>query len=208
MSEASADPAQLPHDARRAIAALLTNRFISRTQNGPAWQAILTYESEIREHLANMFLMLDIDREYEVAFKRQDPSENAPRVLRRDKPLSRDASLLLIHLRTEHLYADSLDEPVMITRAQVIEFLRRFREDDDGDEARLERRADAALNAVVDVRLLSQSPDAAYLYTVSPAIVPLINEDVLTRFESYFDRAGRASARPEVAPQARETNHA
>ena len=115
----------LPAAARRVLATLLTNRFITRSRNRSAWDALLAYENEIRERLADMFLLLVVDRDYEVAFKRQDPAEDAPRLLRRDKPLHRDASLLLIHLRKEHTYTDATDDPVVITRVQVAEFLPR-----------------------------------------------------------------------------------
>lgn len=184
---------RLPTAARRALATLLTHRFITRSRNRSAWDALLTYEDEIRERLADLFLILVVDRDYEVAFKRQDPAEDAPRLLRRDKPLHRDASLLLIHLRKEHTYTDATDEPVVITRAQVAEFLRPFREDGDGDEARFERRVDAAIHAVDELKLLTSDPDADYLFTVSPAVVPLISADELMRFEQYFIRAAEAA---------------
>ncbi|WP_433221054.1 DUF4194 domain-containing protein [Dactylosporangium sp. CS-047395] len=184
---------QLPHAARRALATLLTNRFITRSRNRSAWEALLTFEHEIRERLADMYLLLVIDRDYEVAFKRQDPAEDAPKLLRRDKPLHRDASLLLVFLRKEHTYLDATDEPVMITRTQVAEFLRPFREYDDGDEARLERRADAAIRAVAELRLMTPNPDADYLFTVSPAVVPLIGVDEVMRLERYFVEAAQAA---------------
>jgi hypothetical protein len=183
----------LPAAARRALATLLTNRFITRSRHRSAWDALLAYENEIRERLEDMFLLLVVDRDYEVAFKRQDPAEDAPRLLRRDKPLHRDASLLLIHLRKEHTYTDATDDPVVITRAQVAEFLRPFREDGDGDEARFERRVDAAIRTVNELKLLTQDPDADYLFTISPAIVPLIGADEMMRFEQYFTRAAEAA---------------
>ena len=140
-----------------------------------------------------MFLLLIVDRDYEVAFKRQDPAEDAPRLLRRDKPLHRDASLLLIHLRKEHAYTDATDDPVVITKAQVAEFLRPFRDDGDGDEAKFERRVDAAIRAVDELKLLTQDPDADYLFTVSPAVVPMIGADEMMRFEQYFNQATEAA---------------
>ncbi|BCB84897.1 DUF4194 domain-containing protein [Phytohabitans suffuscus] len=183
----------LPTAARRALTSLLTHRFITRSRNRSAWEALLAYENEIRERLADMYLLLIVDKDYEVAFKRQDPAEDAPKLLRRDKPLHRDASLLLIHLRKEHTYTDATDDPVMITRAQVAEFLRPFREDGDGDEARFERRVDAAIRAVAELRLLTPDPDADYLFTVSPAVVPLIGVDEVMRMERYFVQAATAA---------------
>ncbi len=196
---------RLPGAARRALTTLLTNRFITRSRNRSAWDALLTYESEVRERLADMYLLLVVDKDYEVAFKRQDPADDAPVLLRRDKPLPRDASLLLIHLRKEHTYTDATDDPVIITRAQVVEFLRPFREEGDGDEARFDRRVDAAIRAVAELKLLTPDPDAEYLFTVSPAVVPLIGADEMTRMERYFVQA--ASGAPTVAadPDGEET---
>jgi hypothetical protein len=182
---------QLPAAARRALAALMTNRFVTRARHRPTWNALLAYEDEIRERLADMFLLLVLDKEYEVAFKRQDPAEDAPRVLRRDKPLPRDASLLLVHLRKEHMFIDAIDDPVVITRAQIAEFLHPFRQDGDGDEAKFERRVDAAIRAVDELGLLTQDPDAHYLFSVSPAVVPLIGADELMRMEQYFIQAAK-----------------
>ncbi|MBM0232489.1 DUF4194 domain-containing protein [Micromonospora sp. STR1_7] len=190
---ASPDGSRLPAPARRALATLLTNRFITRSRNRAAWEALLAYENELRERLADMYLLLIVDKDYEVAFKRQDPAEDAPKMLRRDKPLHRDASLLLIHLRKEHAYIDATDDPVVITTAQVAEFLRPFREDGDGDEAKFERRVDAAIRAVAELKLLTSDPDADYLFTVSPAIVPLIGADEMMRMERYFLQAARAA---------------
>lgn len=188
---------QLPTAARRALTTLLTKRFITRSGNRSAWDALLTYETEIRERLADMYLLLIVDKDYEVAFKRQDPADDAPRLLRRDKPLHRDASLLLIHLRKEHTYTDATDDPVMITRAQVAEFLRPFREDGDGDEAKFERRVETAIRAVAELKLLTPDPDADYLFTVSPAVVPLIGADEVMRMERYFGQAAAEATLPE-----------
>lgn len=189
---------RLPTAARRALTSLLSHRFITRSRNRSAWEGLLAYEDEIRERLADMYLLLIVDKDYEVAFKRQDPAEDAPKLLRRDKPLHRDASLLLIHLRKEHTYTDATDDPVMITRAQVAEFLRPFREDGDGDEARFERRVDAAIRAVAELRLLTPDPDADYLFTVSPAVVPLIGVDEVMRMERYFIQAATAAGVTEA----------
>ncbi|WP_433476490.1 DUF4194 domain-containing protein [Spirillospora sp. CA-142024] len=188
---------RLPMAARRALATLLTHRFITKSNNRPVWEALRAYQAEIEERLADLFQVLVIDLDYEVAFKRQTPAEDAPRLLRRDKPLSRDASLLLIHLRKEHTYTDATDDPVVITRAQVAEFLRPFREDGDGDEAKFDSRVSAAIRAVGELKLLTRDPDADYLFTVSPAIVPLLGADEMMRFERYFIQAAEAAGEVE-----------
>jgi hypothetical protein len=190
------DQTGLPLRARRVLAKILTSRFLTRANDKKAWEDLLAHESEIRERLADMFLVLEMDRELEVAFKRQDPREGVLKMLRKDKPLSRDASLLLVHLRKEYLFTDG---SVQITREEVAEFLRPFRADGDGDDARVEARTKQAINALEDLRLLTKVAGADYLYQASPVIVPLVGSDELQRIERYFlDQAHGVDTTPEV----------
>lgn len=185
-----------PDGARRALVVLLTNRFITRTRNRAVWDILRGYEDEIRDRLADLYLTLEIDPDNGVAFKRQIMEEDTPRILRKDRPLSRDASFLLIFLCQECAHADTQDELVVITRAQVDEFLSAYRQDDDGDQAKFDRRVTAAIRQLQDLRLLNQDPDADYLYTISPVVVPLVGVDELTRLEAAY-RLGAGTAAVE-----------
>jgi hypothetical protein len=181
---------QLPETARRALVTLLTSRHISAARHRAAWEGILAFESDVRARLNEMYMDLIIDHEAGVAFKRQQEGDDVPRVLRREKPLTRDASFLLIFLRREYAYADPDAGPVMITRDQIGEFLRPYREDGDGDDARFSRRVDAAINALVRPwQLLEPDPAADYLYVISPVIVPLVGVDEMHRLGEAFRQA-------------------
>jgi hypothetical protein len=187
----------LPEAGRRTLVSLLMNRYISRGRHRAAWEGILAYESELRDRLNEMYLDLVIDREAEVAFKRQQDGEDIPRVLRREKALTRDASFVLIFLRREYAFADPGDGPVVITREQIGEFLRAYREDGDGDDARFSRRVDAAINTLIKPwQVLEADPAADYLFTVSPVIVPLVGADEMRRFEDAFRKAAADSGTP------------
>lgn len=194
----------MPEAARRAMVALLTSRFLTRSQNRPTWDSLLAYEQEIRERLTDLFLELVIDPDLGVAFKRQSAEEDAPKVLRREKPLSRDASFLLIFLRQEYAYAAG-DGPVVVNRSQIEEFLRAYREEGDGDRAKFERRVTSAIRALDELKLLLADPDADYLFTVSPIVVPLIGVDELIRIEAAYQRgvveAGTETAAREDHPR-------
>lgn len=176
----------LPRRASTALVTLLTSRFITRARHPDAWEGLLAYESDLRGRLAELFLDLVVDRDHEVAFKRQSGEDGVPVLLRREKPLSRDATFLLIHLRREHAYSDAGDEPVTITRDQVAEFLGRFHDDDANDEVRAHRRVSAAIAAVERLGLLDQAQEDDELYVVSPAIVPVVTTTELARFERVF----------------------
>ena len=186
------DPAgnRLPEPGRRALVSLLMNRYVSRTRHRIAWEGILTYENDLRARLDEMYLDLIVDHEAEVAFKRQQDGDDVPRMLRREKALTRDASFVLIFLRREYAFADPDDGPVMITRDQVGEFLRAYREDGDGDDARFSRRVDAAINALIKPwQILEPDPAVDYLFTISPVVVPLVGVDEMRRLEAAFRQA-------------------
>lgn len=50
-----------------------------------------------------------------------------------------------------------------------------------------------AIRAVEELKLLTQDPDADYLFSVSPAIVPMIGADEMMRFEQYFRQSAEAA---------------
>jgi hypothetical protein len=188
---------RLPEQARRALVSLLMNRYVSRARNRTAWEGILSFEEDLRARLDEMYLDLVVDQEAEVAFKRQQDGEDIPRVLRREKALTRDASFVLIFLRREYAFADPDDGPVVITREQIGEFLRAYREDGDGDDARFSRRVDAAISTLCRPwQILEPDPAVDYLFTVSPAIVPLVGADEMRRFEEAFRRAATGPEPP------------
>jgi len=190
---------RLPEPARRALVSLLMNRYISRARHRIAWEGILTSENDLRARLDEMYLDLVVDHEAEVAFKRQQDGDDVPRVLRREKALTRDASFVLIFLRREYAFADPDDGPVMITRDQIGEFLRAYREDGDSDDARFSRRVDAAINALIKPwQILEPNPAVDYLFTVSPVVVPLVGVDEMRRLEAAFRKA---AAGPESSPR-------
>lgn len=181
---------RLPDPARRALVSLLMNRYVSRTRHRAAWEGILTYENDLRARLDEMYLDLIVDQEAEVAFKRQQDGDDVPRVLRREKALTRDASFVLIFLRREYAFADPDGGPVVITRDQIGEFLRAYREDGDSDDARFSRRIDAAINALIKPwQILEPDPAVDYLFTISPVVVPLVGVDEMHRLEAAFRQA-------------------
>jgi hypothetical protein len=203
---------RLAEPARRALVSLLMNRYVSRSRNRAAWEGILTFENDIRARLDDMYLDLVVDQEAEVAFKRQQEGDDVPRVLRREKALTRDTSFVLVFLRREYAFADPDDGPVMITHEQISEFLRTYREEGDGDDARFSRRVDAAINTLIKPwQILEPDPAADYLFTISPVVVPLVGVDEMHRFEAAFREAaaGLESSPPPVADitgSAREGN--
>ncbi|QGF22855.1 DUF4194 domain-containing protein [Raineyella fluvialis] len=198
---APADPEVLPDQARRALATLLTSRYITRSGHPAAWEGLIDNEPRIRARLADMFLDLVIDHEHDVAFKRQVDDPDAPIVLRREKPLGKDATLLLVHLRQLHAFTDAADAAVAITLNEATDFLARFRDPSDTDEAGFQRDVETALRGVERLGLLRPDPDVPDTWVVSPAVVALVTPDRLAAIRDQMQvLAGGERSAPETAP--------
>lgn len=191
----------LPDEGRRALVSLLTNRYVTRSRNVSAWKGLVDFESQIRARLADLYLSLELDLERGVAFKRQVDIEDGPRLLRREKQeLSRDASLLLLHLVQECALSTSASDTV-VTTEQVGEFLRTFRSDRDNDERGFERRVSAAINALVKPwNLLVPDPVLENTFTVSPVVPVLLGVDEITRLEGIYRAAVQSPDDDEAQP--------
>jgi hypothetical protein len=191
---------ETPFEIRRAVVTLLTSRFITRVDDPETWTTVTRHEAEIRSRLDDLFLTLIVDHDYDVAFKRQNGEDGVPILLRRESRLSRDASFLLIFLRREHAFTDALDEPLVIDRGQVVEFLSRFHDDAAKDEVKSDARAGRALAALERLKLVTELPDDPASFLVSPAVVPLVSTNELAHFEQLFLEAA-ASPRPADADE-------
>lgn len=180
----------LPDAGRRALVALLSNRVLMRSRNAIAWKGLVDHEPEITDRLADLYLNLAIDHDRGVAFKRQMDIDGAPRLLRREnKELSRDASLLLLHLTQQCAYGDPTSDPV-VTSEQIGEFLRTFRGDHDNDEQRFERRINAAINALTKPwNLLIPDPAAEGTFTISAVVPMILGVDEVLRLEGIYRAA-------------------
>lgn len=199
-SETGDDDSRFPAQARRAYITLLNSRFISRARHRVAWEGLISWELEIRQRLSELYLDLEIDHDAEVAFKRQQDRDDVPRLLRRDRPLSRDASFVLLFLRREYAFVDAANGPVVVTTEQIGEFLRAFKQDGDLNDARFTRRVNAAIAALVKpLQLLTPDPAADYMFTVSPVVTSLIGSEEIQALEAAF-RAEAQSARGENEP--------
>lgn len=201
------DESLLPESARRALVSLLTNRYIWRDRNRAAWEGITTFEDDVRSRLAEMYLDLEVNRDFGVAFKRQQQGDGVPKLLRRDRALSRDASLVMLMLFREFTFADQSDGPVVVTRDQISEFLRAYREEGDANDAAFSRRVDAAISPLVKPwQILEPDSSVDYLFRVSPVVVPLLGVDEITRLEQAYRRG--ASAAAQAIETGSSLNHA
>lgn len=192
---------RLPEEARRVLTRILSQRFITRTRaHDDEWAALLAWRPEITDRLADLYFQLHIDPEAGVAFKRHTREEGAPRsLLRQERPLSRDASFLLLMLRQEAELSDPDDDRRVVSRTQFEEFLRAYREDEGQDEARFAARVTSAAKELDEFGLIHPDKDADYLYLVSPALVPLVGLEEIEGLRAAYERGLRAAEPDSLA---------
>lgn len=96
------DEGGLEQAQRRALVAIVKNRFITADSHPKEWRALVANPRPIRSRLNDLFLDLHLDVDRQVAFKRQAVPEAGNRfpTLLHDTAWSREETILLVFLRT------------------------------------------------------------------------------------------------------------
>lgn len=172
------DEGRLSLDQRRTLVALLKNRYIGPSRHPVEWRTLLESESLFRGRLNEMFLELQIDLGYEVAFKRQARPESGrpfPTLLH-DVSYTREETILLVFLRTR-LRSERAGgaQNVVVDHDELVEYVATFRPahatDLAGDRARTERAIEKLLAAKILLR--STDPKRHRLSPVLEVLLPL-----------------------------------
>jgi len=185
------DEGGLAYAERHALVTLLKQRFVSARTHPRDWAVLIDNERVLRSRLNDLFLDLAIDREREVAWKRQATSETGSRfpTLLYDAAWSREETLVLIHLR-DRLRAGlaSGDARVFIDRDDVLDYVVSFRPAHATDEAGDEKRARNAVASVVKAGLLigALGDDR---FEISGAVEPLLPIELLQELLEALQRA-------------------
>ena len=176
---------------RQTLVTLLKQRFISARTHPRDWPVLIEHERLLRGRLNDLFLDLMIDRDREVAWKRQAVSESGARfpTLLHDTAWSREETLVLVHLRDRYRAGRAAgDARVFIDREDVVDHIASFRPPHATDESGDEKRARAALASVVKSGLLIGAVGDER-YEISEAIEPLLPLDLLAELLSALREA-------------------
>ncbi|MFS3130605.1 DUF4194 domain-containing protein [Nocardioides sp. Bht2] len=188
------DEGELAFAERQVLVTLLKQRFISARTHPREWRVLTEHERLLRSRLNDVFLELQIDRDREVAWKRQAVSETASRfpTLLHDTSWSREETLVLIHLR-DRLRAGQAggESRVFVDRDDVLDYIESFRPGHATDVAGDVKRAKNAVLAVAKAGLLI--PTAADdRYEISEAVEPLLPLDLLKELLAALHEANTA----------------
>ncbi|GAA1492721.1 DUF4194 domain-containing protein [Curtobacterium herbarum] len=173
------DEGRLDEPQRRALVALLRHPYVSARTHADEWRAVLDAEHQLRSRLNDLFLELHVDRDREVAFKRQARSESTRRgfpTLLRDAPYTREETIVLVYLRMR-LRADARPGPdqVVVDRAEILGHVSGFRPATATDRTRDEARVAKAIERLVTARVLlkTSDPDRFRIASVIEVLLPL-----------------------------------
>jgi Domain of unknown function (DUF4194) len=192
------DEGGLEYAERRALVALLKQRFISARTHPRDWQAVTENERVIRSRLNDLFLELQIDPVREVAWKRQAVPETGHRfpTLLHDVAWSREETVVLVHLRDRFRAATAAGEGrVYVDRDDVVEYVAGFRPPHATDAAGDEKRARNAVASVNKAGLLIGSPTDDR-FEISEAIESLLPLELLKELLVSLQQTNE----PEPAP--------
>jgi hypothetical protein len=173
------DEGRLDDRQRRALVALLRNSYVSARTHADEWRAVLDAEYQLRSRLNDLFLELHVDRDREVAWKRQARSESQRRgfpTLLRDVPYTREETIVLVYLRMR-LRADTRPGPdqVVVDRSEILGHVAGFRPATATDRTRDEGRVAKAIERLVTARVLikTSDPDRFRVASVVEVLLPL-----------------------------------
>ncbi|SEC93805.1 protein of unknown function [Nocardioides exalbidus] len=193
------DEGGLEYGQRRALVTLLKQRFISARTHPRDWAVLVEHERLLRSRLNDLFLDLQVDREREVAWKRQATSETGGRfpTILYDAAWSREETLVLVHLR-DRLRAGlaSGDARVYIDREDVVAYVASFRPSHATDVAGDEKRARNAVASVVKSGLLIPT-GSDERFEISEAVEPLIPMELLQELLAALLAATSSGVAPE-----------
>jgi hypothetical protein len=158
-------------DLSQAVTHLMKG-VVYRDSHEKAWRHLLALQSQVRDYVAVLGLLVVIDEAEGYAFLRQRPADDPdepnplPRLIPR-RSLSFHVSLLLALLRKKLAEFDAHggDSRLMLSREQVTEMIRVFLPP-TSNEARLTDQIDAHINKAVEYGFLRQAKNTEQVYEV------------------------------------------
>jgi len=194
------DSGELPLETRRVYVQLLLGPAVDAQRQSKLWPVLLRDERVLRARLHELFLELVIDYDQQIAFTRQvvDPDVDVP-ILLRKSTLTFIQSALLLYLREQLTHAEARGERAVVSRTEMIEHLRVFEPDRNGDQAKFERQAGGAVDRAGQLNLIRKLRGDEERYEVSPTLKLLFPAEEIQALARTYARLSERAARGELA---------
>lgn len=207
-TNAPADPLTPSTPALSGVVVPLLRGVLYRDEAPELWGALLELQSQVRDYVGVLGLLLLLDEAEGYAYLRSRPEEDddvAPRIPRliARRPLSFPVSLLLALLRKKLAEFDATagETRLVLTRGEVVELMRVFLPE-GSNEARLIDQVDTHLNRVVELgflRRLKTTAGQEAAFEVRRILKAFVDADWLARLDARLaeEAARRAEGRVE-----------
>jgi len=178
------DTGVLHAETRRTLLQLLRGPYVSAARHGNLWARILVDERILRSRLADLYLVLVVDHEREVAFIRNVDDDAAPRVVRATK-LTHIQSVLLLHLR-QRLMQDTNQSRAIIDQEETFEQLAVFQGVGGSDPALFEKRVRAAWTRFEKLGILYETSTPGR-NEISPVLAVIFGPDEIRAIRREYE---------------------
>ncbi|WP_418276503.1 DUF4194 domain-containing protein [Isoptericola jiangsuensis] len=180
------DTGVLPFEARRVLALLLQRRYLSAADHPAEWKHLLTHQQVLSSRLHDLFVELVVDRDYEIAYKRQVRSEGlAIPVLLRDEPYKRIETLLMLFVRNRFRQEQgSGTAAAFVDAEELTDYTLGFLAHDETNLAARRREIDNAVATLVREQVLAEV--AAGRYRILPVVEILLPVDRLAELTAWL----------------------
>ncbi|MCB9441163.1 MAG: DUF4194 domain-containing protein [Mycolicibacterium sp.] len=170
------DTGTLYPEQRRCLHALLKNRYLSADKHPEHWAALLASQDLIKSRLNDLFLDLYVDRDFQVAFKRQAPSETGDPLpsLLRDIAHTKEETIVMVYLRQRFFSQRQEGEDIVfVDRQTLLDEVADQRPEHTTNRAMDHKRASKAIDGLVTAGVLLKTADPDR-FRVSPIIEVLL----------------------------------
>jgi hypothetical protein len=186
------DTGSLTVGARRALVLLLKRQHLWAVRNPREWAWLLQWQFEIESRLNDLFLELVVDKEHEVAYKRQAARDMGRlfTTLLHDNVYSREEAAVLLHIR--EVYQREIrggNEAAYVDKRDMITELDYVRPERTKDHKKADGYLDNAFkNLTRDGFLLADKNDEDR-FRISPVIEVLLTVERVNAFREalYVD---------------------
>lgn len=170
------DTSALYPEQRRCLHALLKLRYISAERHPEHWAVLLADHEVIRSRLNELFLELHVDRDHQVAFKRQANTETGDPLpsLLRDVSHTKEETIVMVSLR-QRFFAQRQEgeDVVFVEREALLDEVAERRPEHATNRAMDRKRADKAIEGLATAGVLLKTQDSDR-FRISPIIEVLL----------------------------------
>lgn len=183
----SDDSGELSLETRRVLVQLLMGPSLEGRRHPHLWPILIREEAAIRSRLSELFLQLVIDREIQVAFTRQADTGDlkVPLLLRRTRLIFLD-SVLLLYLRKRLTQADTHNKRAVVSKEEIMEFMRVYDHADNSDRAMFDKHLNASIGRMKKHSVLREIRSSDGRFEISPTLKILFSVEEIQELTQIY----------------------